>query len=238
MTLASTKVSPAIEDYLKGIYVLHQEHGEATTSMVAAHLGFAPPSVTGMLQKLAKLDLVSYAPYQGVVLTHRGQQIALEVLRHHRLLELFLVKQLGYSWEEVHAEAEVLEHVISERLEARIAAHLGHPTVDPHGDPIPSTDGTLPVSVCQSLAHLPLGATALITRVTDQQPDLLRYLAELGLIPGAIVTVRARAPFDGPITLAVGDALCHVDMRMAQTILAQEVAIEDVMTQAQQEVSV
>src|SRR5690242_12811454 len=120
--------SPAIEDYLKTIYLLHQEHGQATTSQVAEHLGFAPPSVTGMLQKLAKLDLVSYRPYHGVTLTDRGQHIALKVLRHHRLLELFLVKKLGYSWEEVHAEAEVLEHVISERMEACIAAQLGHPT--------------------------------------------------------------------------------------------------------------
>ncbi|HEY3229404.1 MAG TPA: metal-dependent transcriptional regulator, partial [Roseiflexaceae bacterium] len=128
-----------------------------TTSLLAEDLGFAPPSVTGMLQKLAKLDLVIYTPYQGVILTDRGRRRALEVLRHHRLLELFLVQALGYSWEEVHADAEVLEHVISERLEARIAAHLGHPTADPHGDPIPYPDGTLPLSTSQPLAHLSLG---------------------------------------------------------------------------------
>src|SRR5947207_2346138 len=129
--------SPAIENYLKAIYKLHQAHGQVTTSLLAEDLGFAPPSVTGMLQKLAKLDLVIYTPYQGVTLTDRGRHRALEVLRHHRLLELFLVQALGYSWEEVHADAEVLEHVISKRLESRIAAHLGHPTADPHGDPIP-----------------------------------------------------------------------------------------------------
>src|SRR5215217_7178485 len=156
--------SPAIEDYLKAIYVLHQDHGHVTTSLLAEHLGFAPPSVTAMLQKLAKLALVSYVPYQGVTLTDGGQRMALDVLRHHRLLELFLVRELGYSWEEVHAEAEVLEHVMSETLEARVAAHLGHPTVDPHGDPIPSADGTLPRSACESLAHLSLGTRRRITR--------------------------------------------------------------------------
>ena len=215
--------SPAIEDYLKAIYVLHQDHAHVTTSLVADYFGFAPPSVTGMLQKLARLDLVIYTPYHGVTLTDRGQRQALEVLRHHRLLELFLVQALGYSWEEVHVEAEVLEHVISETLEARIASRLGHPTTDPHGDPIPFADGTLPVSTCRPLTQLSFGATGRITRVTDQQPDRLRYLAELGLVPGAIVTVHARAPFDGPLTLGIGDAIHHLDIRMAQAIFVQEV---------------
>ncbi len=228
--------SPAIEDYLKAIYVLHQDYGHVTTSLVAEHFGFAPASVTGMLQKLAQLALVTYVPYHGVTLTDRGQRLALDVLRHHRLLELFLVRELGYSWEEVHAEAEVLEHVISETLEARIAAHLGHPTADPHGDPIPSADGTLPVSTCQPLPHLSLGATGRITRVTDQHPDRLRYMADLGLVPGAIITVQARAPFDGPLTLGIGDAIHHLDSRMAQAILVQEVANEEDILQAQEEV--
>lgn len=218
-----TTCSPAIEDYLKAIYLLHQEHGQVTTSLVAEHFGFAPSSVTGMLQKLAKLDLVRYRPYYGVSLTECGQRIALEVLRHHRLLELFLVKELGYSWEEVHAEAEVLEHVISERMEAHIAAQLGHPTSDPHGDPIPFADGTLPLRTCRPLTQLSFGATGRITRVTDQQPDRLRYLAELGLVPDAIVTIRAQAPFDGPLTLGIGDAIHHLDIRMAQAIFVQEI---------------
>jgi DtxR family Mn-dependent transcriptional regulator len=234
-TLAAN-CSPAIEDYLKAIYVLQQEHGQVTTSLVAEHLGFAPPSVTCMLQKLAKLDLVSYAPYHGVVLTERGQRIALAVLRHHRLLELFLVKQLGYTWEEVHAEAEVLEHVISERLEARIAAQLGHPTADPHGDPIPSADGTLSCCACWPLAQLSPGATGRITRVLDQHPDHLRYLADLGLVLGANVTVHARAPFDGPLTLGIGDVMQHLDIRMAQAILVQEIEMVEQMTHVQEEV--
>ena len=227
--------SPAIEDYLKAIYALHQEHPQVTTSLVAEHLGFAPPSVTGMLQKLAKLDLIRYTPYHGVTLTDRGQRVALEVLRHHRLVELFLVKELGYSWEEVHAEAEVLEHVMSETLEARIAARLGHPTIDPHGDPIPFADGSLPICLGQPLTRLSLGATGQITRVTDQHPDRLRYLADLGLVPGTIVTMRARAPFDGPLSVSVENVVHHLDNQMARSILVHEVEIEEAMTQAQQE---
>src|SRR5215213_2456798 len=136
-TAVSPNYTAAIDDYLKAIYFLDQEHRDVTTSLLATYLGFAPPSVTGMVQKLAKLNLVHYTRYHGVQLTPQGHRQALKVVRHHRLLELFLVQTLGYSWEEVHAEAEVLEHVISEAFEARIAAYLGNPTADPHGDPIP-----------------------------------------------------------------------------------------------------
>jgi DtxR family transcriptional regulator, Mn-dependent transcriptional regulator len=217
-----TKLSPAIEDYLKAIYVLRQEHSEVTTSLLANHLGFAPPSITGMIQKLAKLGLVTYEPYQGVSLTEHGQRTALEVLRHHRLLELFLVQALGYSWEEVHAEAEVLEHVISETFEARIAAHLGHPTVDPHGDPIPAIDGTLPPCSGHPLTQLRSGHSGEIVRVTAQHPEHLRYFAQLGLVPGALVTLHGQAPFDGPLTVAIGDTVHHLDSRMARAILVQQ----------------
>jgi len=215
------KLSPAIEDYVKAIYLLHQEHGQVTTTHLAEHLGFAPPSVTTMLQKLSKLNLVIYTPYHGAALTAVGQRLALEVLRHHRLVELFLVEALGYSWEEVHAEAEVLEHVLSEQLEARIDARLGHPTVDPHGDPIPSPDGTLPERLCQPLTHLPLESPRRIVRVADQNPAHLRYLAELGLVPDVVVTVRARAPFDGPLSVEVGDAVHPLDNRLARTIFVE-----------------
>jgi DtxR family transcriptional regulator, Mn-dependent transcriptional regulator len=218
----SAKLSPAIEDYLKAIYVLRQEHSEVTTSLLANHLGFAPPSITGMVQKLAKLGLVTYEPYQGVTLTEYGQRTALEVLRHHRLLELFLVQALGYSWEEVHAEAEVLEHVISETFEARIAAQLGHPTVDPHGDPIPAVDGTLPPCSGHPLTQLRSGHSGEIVRVTAQHPEHLRYFAQLGLVPGALVTLHGQAPFDGPLTVGVGDTIHHLDSRIARTILVQQ----------------
>jgi len=221
------KLSPTVEDYVKAIYLLHQAFGKVTTTHLAEHLGFAPPSVTSMLQKLAKLNLVIYTPYHGAVLTAVGQHLALEVLRHHRLVELFLVEALGYSWEEVHTEAEVLEHVLSERLEARIDAHLGHPTVDPHGDPIPFLDGTLPELPCQPLTHLPLESPARIVRVTDQNPSHLRYLAELRLIPGVVITVRARAPFDGPLSVGVGDALHPLDIRLARTIFVEAGAAKE-----------
>ena len=218
-----TAVSPnhtsSIDDYLKAIYFLDQEHGNVTTSLLATYLGFTPPSVTGMLQKLAKLNLVHYTRYHGVSLTPQGQRQALKVLRHHRLLELFLVQTLGYSWEEVHAEAEVLEHVISETFEARIAAYLGDPTVDPHGDPIPSPDGTLPNTPTRSLVDLAVGAIGEIAQITDQQPAHLCYFAELGLIPGACITVLAQAPFDGPVTIGVDTATHHLDNRMARAIL-------------------
>lgn len=237
LSMPSTARSPAIEDYLKAIYLLQQEQEQVTTSRVAQYFGFAPASVTGMLQKLAKLDLVNYTPYRGVCLTVSGLRVALDVLRHHRLLELFLVQALGYSWEEVHAEAEVLEHVISETLGARIAAHLGHPTVDPHGDPIPSIDGTIPASACHSLYDFAIGVPGQITRVTDQQPDRLRYLADLGLIPGAIITIHARAPFDGPVTLHVGNAIQYVDSQLARAIFIRPAA-SVIGQQAREELSV
>ena len=225
-----TPVSPnytsAIDDYLKAIYVLGQEYGDATTSLLATYLGFTPPSITGMVQKLAKLNLVHFTPYQGVRLTPQGQRQALKVLRHHRLLELFLVQMLGYSWEEVHAEAEVLEHVISEAFEARIATHLGDPTVDPHGDPIPRTDGTLPNTPTRSLAELPIGAIGEIARITDQQPAHLCYFAELGLIPGARVTLLARVPFDGPVSIGMDTTTHHLDSQMARAILIHAAPVD------------
>jgi DtxR family Mn-dependent transcriptional regulator len=217
--VVSPNYTSAIDDYLKAIYILSQKHGDVTTSLLATYFGFAPASVTGMVQKLAKLNLVHYTRYQGVSLTPQGYRQALKVLRHHRLIELFLVQMLGYSWEEVHDEAEVLEHVISEAFEARIAAHLGDPTVDPHGDPIPSPDGTLPNTPTRSLAELPIGAIGEIARITDQQPAHLCYFAELGLIPGAHVTVLARAPFDGPVSIGIDTTTYHLDGGMARAIL-------------------
>jgi DtxR family Mn-dependent transcriptional regulator len=216
---SAPKMSAAIEDYVKAIYLLSDRRGAVTTSLLAQHLGYTPASVSAMLQKLAALDLVMYEPYRGVALTEHGQRQALEVLRHHRLIELFLVQALGYSWDDVHAEAEVLEHVLSHTLEARIAAHLGDPTVDPHGDPIPRPDGTLPNIPTQSLAELPIGATGEIAQITDQQAAHLCYFAELGLVPGARVTVRARAPFNGPVTIGVDTTIHHLDDGMARAIL-------------------
>jgi DtxR family Mn-dependent transcriptional regulator len=227
---APTRFSPAVEDYLKAIYQLQPERGQVTTCLLAEHLGFTPASVTGMLQKLAKLDLVTYTPYHGVALTERGQRVALEMLRHHRLLELYLVEALDFSWDEVHAEAEVLEHAISERLEARIAERLGHPVADPHGDPIPFPDLTLPADACQSLANLPVGQAGQVVRVTNQNREHLRYLESLGLRPGATVTVHARAPFDGPLTICVGENVHALDSRMARAILVRVAELPEDMT--------
>jgi DtxR family Mn-dependent transcriptional regulator len=214
----NTRISPAIEDYLKAIYTLQITHTQVTTSLLAEQLGFKPASVTGMLKTLAELHLVSYTPYHGVELTSAGERIALEVVRHHRLLELYLVEALGYSWDEVHDEAEALEHVISEKLEARIAARLGHPSYDPHGDPIPTIEGTVPIGDGTSLADLKIGEQGEIVRVCDQHPERLRYLAELGLVPGAALAVTASAPFDGPVSVRIGDTVHPIDRRIAREI--------------------
>ncbi|GAC1542321.1 MAG: metal-dependent transcriptional regulator [Herpetosiphon sp.] len=215
---SSAKLSQAMQDYVKVIYML-QQHGEVTTSSLADHLHFAPSSVTSMLQRLAKLDLVSYTPYHGVQLTGSGEGIALEVIRRHRLIELFLVEVLNYSWDEVHDDAEILEHAISDTLVTRIAARLGNPIVDPHGDPIPLSDLTLPATEDHLLADLPVGSMGEVTRVTDQDAARLRYLAKLGLVPKARVIVRDRAPFDGPLTVQISDKTYPIDSRIANAIV-------------------
>jgi DtxR family Mn-dependent transcriptional regulator len=218
------RISPAIEDYLKAIYTLGRTQAQVTTSLLADHLGFKPASVTGMLKTMADLQLVSYTPYHGVELTAVGERIALEVVRHHRLIELYLVEALGFSWDEVHDEAERLEHHISEKLEARIAARLGEPTFDPHGDPIPSIEGTLPADKGARLADLTVGEHGCISRVRDQQPERLRYLADLGLVPGALLEVVASAPFDGPLTVRVGADVHPLDRRLAREIYISRLA--------------
>jgi DtxR family Mn-dependent transcriptional regulator len=218
------RITPNMEDYLKAIYMVQQRGETVTTSLLSEQLGgFKPGSVTGMIKKLAELNLITHTPYQGVSLTPAGERIALEVLRHHRLLELYLVQALGYSWDEVHEEAEALEHYISEKLEARIAARLGQPDFDPHGDPIPSLEGTLPSSTSVSLSDLPRGAQGRIVRVSDQNTAHLRYLAELGLVPGARIAVTEVAPFEGPISLQVGEPAQTIalDWRLAQSILIE-----------------
>jgi DtxR family transcriptional regulator, Mn-dependent transcriptional regulator len=212
------RITPSIEDYLKAIYILQQQEGVVTTSLLGERKGSKPGSVTGMIKKLAEMNLVVHTPYQGVQLTEAGERIALEVIRHHRLIELYLVQALGYTWDEVHEEAERLEHHISEKLEARIAAHLGNPDFDPHGDPIPSLAGELPNSTSTSLADLPVGANARIVRVGDQDGERLRYLADIGMTPGAAIEVVDSAPFEGPLSVRVANTIRAIDRRMAQTI--------------------
>lgn len=207
-------VSSAIEDYLKAIYDLGGEG--VKTQMLADHLSVSAASVTGMMGKLADLNLIHYEKYRGASLTDSGRKIALETLRHHRLIETYLAEALGYPWHAVHDEAERLEHVISEDFEARIAERLGHPSFDPHGDPIPQLDGTLPESHARPLTDLSVGQQARLTRITDQRRDVLVYLEEQGLRPGAVITVLEHAPFAGPITLscegkqiALAESLCR-----------------------------
>jgi DtxR family transcriptional regulator, Mn-dependent transcriptional regulator len=217
-------VTRAMEDYLKALFELG-EHDVKGRELAAA-LGVSPASVTGMLQKLAELRLVTYRKYHGASLTAAGRDVALETLRHHRLLETYLERALGYGWHEVHDEAERLEHVISEDFEERVDALLGRPTHDPHGDPIPRRDGSVPPSRGGPLSALEIGQRATITRIIDQDSDVLTYLAQHGLVPGAAVRVVARAPFDGPVSVVLerageGDDPLALAFRMASAIRAE-----------------
>jgi DtxR family transcriptional regulator, Mn-dependent transcriptional regulator len=212
----------AIEDYLKTIYMLAEEESPVSTSRIAAVRDVKPASVTSMIQRLARLNLVEYEKHYGVMLTEAGRQIALEVIRHHRLIELYLMEALGFTWDEVHEQADILEHVISEKLEERIAAALNHPTLDPHGDPIPTREGTVPHRHLVPLVSLEPGSRAIIARVVDDSnSELLRYLADLDLIPDALVTVVAIAPLKGPLTVSVGDHQLAIGRSAAEAILVE-----------------
>jgi DtxR family Mn-dependent transcriptional regulator len=218
----------AIEDYVKTIYTLAQEESPVSTSRVAAARAVKPASATSMIQRLAKLKLVNYAKHYGVTLTEAGEKLALEVIRHHRLLELYLMEALGFSWDEVHEQADILEHVISEKLEERIAAALNYPQFDPHGDPIPALDGSMASMSTLILADMPAGATARVARILDDSnSELLRYLAGLGLVPGAAVRVTAVAPFLGPLTIEVGGEDKVIGRNLAELILVEKSTRED-----------
>lgn len=181
------------------IYELEVRDGRAQTSALAGRLGVTAASASAMVKRLAGMGLVSYSRYRGARLTGKGRRVALEVLRHHRLLELFLVEELGMSWDEVDAEADALEHALSEQLENRIAARLGNPRVDPHGDPIPSARLEVEEAATQSLASLESGQRGTFTRVSDTDPAMLRFLADRGIAPGDRFEVVDRQPFDGPV---------------------------------------
>jgi DtxR family transcriptional regulator, Mn-dependent transcriptional regulator len=198
-------VSHAMEDYLKAIYRLQDQRGQVTTLRLAEELGVTGPSVTNMVKRLDEMRLLRHTRYHGVEMTPAGRKIALEVIRHHRLLELYLAETLGYAWDEVHAEAERLEHHVSDELEARMDSALGFPTVDPHGDPIPSREGEIASVSGMLLLDLDSGETRSVTRVSDRDPEQLRYLGSLGLYPGVDVEVLERLPFDGPLRIRVGN---------------------------------
>lgn len=198
-------LSQSIEDYLKVIYVLEEEGETASTTNIANAMKVSSASVTNMLKRLAGMKLLEHQSYKGATLTPAGKKIALEVLRHHRLLELYLKEIMGYSWDEVHDEAEKLEHHISEQFEDRIAELLNHPTHDPHGDPIPSKDGVVPEMATLSILEADENKPYIIGRVKDQDPELLRYLEKLGVIPGVRIKILEKAPFNGPVTILLED---------------------------------
>jgi DtxR family Mn-dependent transcriptional regulator len=206
---AQREHSDSVENYAKAIYALQDRFGFATTSGLAERLGVTPASASGMVKKLDGQGLVEHVPYKGVRLTDEGERVALEVLRHHRLLELYLAENLGVPWDRVHDEAEVLEHVLSEELEEAIAAKLGHPTRDPHGDPIPTRDGRVEQQDTISLTSLDPGQAGVFVRISDSDPEMLRYLSERGIAPGDEFEVVEKQPFGGPSFIRVGDAV-HV----------------------------
>jgi DtxR family transcriptional regulator, Mn-dependent transcriptional regulator len=199
-------ISASIQDYTKAVYALETRVGGAvSTNDLADRLGVTPGSVSAMVRKLSEVGLVEHERYHGVRLTERGRRVALEVLRHHRLLELFLAQELGMPWDQVHAEAEVLEHVLSEDLEQLIAARLGDPTVDPHGDPIPTAAFEISEPRSSSLDELPVGAVGRFVRVSDSDPEMLRYLSDLGIELGDDLRVTGRQPFGGPVFARFGN---------------------------------
>ncbi|CAN5773083.1 MAG: metal-dependent transcriptional regulator [Actinomycetota bacterium] len=210
----------AVQDYLKGIYTLESVGERVTTSALAGRMGVSAPSATAMTKRLADLGLVERAPYRGVALTEEGRLGALEVLRHHRLLERYLVDRLGLSLDQVHAEAELLEHALSEELEAKIDAELGFPTHDPHGDPIPDSELRVVAGRDRTLVDLEPGERASVSRVPDGDPELLRYLAELGLVPGSGVEVVSQAPFAGPVTVRTDRGDHAISQELADRIAA------------------
>lgn len=201
-----TMHTQAVEDYLKAICELQQRNARVTTTALAERLDVSPASVTGMVKKLAEMRLVGHEPYQGVTLTKAGLKIALEVIRHHRLVELYLAEALGVPWDRVHEEAEKWEHVLSEELEERMDQALGRPTIDPHGAPIPSRDGKVESRNSLKLTSLRPGQRARVAEVSDHDAALLRYLGQRGLYPKAQLCLMAVEPYQGPLTVRVGDA--------------------------------
>lgn len=210
--------SRAVEDYLPAIYKLNTEAQGASTTALARAMSVSPASATNMIKKLAVLKLVRHVPYRGAVLTARGRRTALTIVRRHRLIEMFLAEVLGMGWDEVHVEAHRLEHALSERLEDEIARYLGDPAEDPHGDPIPTRAGQVPVDASESLVELEPGMSAIIRRITGQESVHLRYLKELGVVPKATIQLLALAPFEGPVRVRVGDSEQSLSRQLAQHI--------------------
>ena len=219
-----TTLTISVQDYLKAIYELTAGGEPANTTALATRLGIAPASVTGMIQKLSRIKppLVEYRKHQGVKLTAQGRKAALEVIRHHRLIEAWLVQTLGYSWDEVHAEAEQLEHAISEDFEARIASALGNPERDPHGEPIPSVNLTMPEDTLLPLAALRKGQAAIVRRVNAENPELLRHLDSLGLVPGTKIEIMDYSPYDNNLTVLIDDQDFVIGLAISTKIFVEK----------------
>ena len=219
-------ISQAAQDYLKAIYKLQNnpaDNGAVNTTTLSETVGVAAASATHMIKRLAEMRLVAHTPYKGVALTEAGEKIALEVLRHHRLLERYLMDSLGYTWDEVDEEADRLEHVISEAFEDRIDKAMGYPTTDPHGDPIPSKDGDVAREEVVRLSEVSVGRQVVIKKVSDESPEMLRYMDDLGLKPTARVEVRERAPFNGPLLVKVDPGSEHaLGLEVADQIFVTE----------------
>lgn len=212
------RLTASVEDYLKAIYDLEFAGGPAATTDLAAQLGVRPASVTGMVRRLAGQGLLTHQRYRGVRLTTKGRRAALRTIRRHRVIEAYLVRALGYRWDEVHAEAERLEHAASDEIVNRMAAAIGEPTNDPHGAPIPSREGTVAETRYRTLADLTPGASAQVMQVSDDDPSLLRYLDDLAIRPGCTVRVVDRAPFGGPITLTIDGATRAIGPPLAERV--------------------
>lgn len=211
--------SPAVQDYLKAIYRLSGAAQPASTSEIAELLGLSAPSVSGMIRRLSEQGLLEHLPYRGVQLTAAGRRIALRMVRRHRVIEAYLVEFLGLTWDSVHDEAERLEHAVSDALIERMARALGNPRFDPHGDPIPSSDGSIDELVYTPLTEVPLGELVEIRRVDTSQPDRLRFLEQKGLKPGVRVTVAERQPFSGPLTLKLAGQDQTIGPELAEQLL-------------------
>lgn len=214
-------VTGPVEDYLKAIYEIERATGAAATADIAQRLAIAPASVSGMVRRLADQGLLEHERYRGVRLTEAGRRLALRTIRRHRVIEAYLLHALGYPWDRVHDEAERLEHAASDELIDRMAAAMGEPATDPHGAPIPTRDGVIDERVLLTLADLDAGERGVVVRVSDDDPTRLRYLAELGLVPGTELGVEARAPFGGPIRLATAEGERLVGPALAAAVLVE-----------------
>lgn len=221
---AAADLTAPAEDYLKTIYELERDGAAAGTNEIAARLAIAPASVSGMVRRLADQGFVEHEPYRGVRLTDTGRVNALRMLRRHRILECYLIAVLGYTWDDVHDEAERLEHAASDELIERMAVALGNPTVDPHGAPIPTADGVVDERRHRTLADLAIGIPARVVRMADEDGSFLRYMAELGVTPGAAIEVSGRAPFDGPLEVSVNGCAKAMGTAAAARVFIEEEA--------------